>query len=99
MQVMTDGKQPLINLGERCGVDSAKRLAATLVQSAQYGTPLTEALRGLMGELRAETITRFEARAARMPVLLTMPMVGFILPSLFLVIGGPAIVQVMHAVN
>jgi tight adherence protein C len=52
-----------------------------------------------MGELRAETITRFEARAARMPVLLTMPMVGFILPSLFLVIGGPAIVQVMHAVN
>jgi tight adherence protein C len=99
MQMMTDGKLPLINLGERCGVDSAKRLAATLVQSAQYGTPLTEALRGLMGELRTETITRFEARAARMPVLLTMPMVGFILPSLFLVIGGPAIVQVMHAIN
>jgi tight adherence protein C len=99
MQMMTDGKLPLMNFGERCGVDSAKRLAATLVQSAQYGTPLTEALRGLTAELRAEMITRFEARAARMPVLLTMPMVAFILPSLFLVIGGPAVVQVMHAVK
>ncbi len=99
MQMMTDGKQPLINLGERCGVDSAKRLASTLVQSAQYGTPLTDALRGLGAELRVEMITRFEARAARMPVLLTMPMVAFILPSLFLVIGGPAVVQVMHATS
>jgi tight adherence protein C len=99
MQMMTDGKQPLINLGTRCGVDSAKRLAATLVQSAQYGTPLTEALRGLAAELRTELITRFEARAARMPVLLTMPMVGFILPSLFLVLAGPAIVQVIHAID
>jgi tight adherence protein C len=99
MQMMTDGKQPLMNFGQRCGVDSAKRLAATLVQSAQYGTPLTEALRGLTAELRAELITRFEARAARMPVLLTLPMVGFILPSLFLVIGGPAVVQVVHAIR
>jgi tight adherence protein C len=99
MQMMTDGRQPLVNFGERCGVDSARRLAATLVQSAQYGTPLTDALRGLGMELRAEMITRFEARAARMPVLLTLPMVGFILPSLFMVIGGPAVVQVMHASN
>ena len=97
MQVMTDGKTPLVNLGERCGVDSAKRLASTLLQSTQYGTPLTEALRGLAAELRAEMITRFEAKAARMPVLLTLPMVAFILPSVFLVIGGPAVIQVVHA--
>jgi tight adherence protein C len=97
LQMMTDGKQPLINLGNRCGVESARRLATTLLQSAQYGTPLTEALRGLAGELRTELITRFEAKAARMPVLLTLPMVGFILPSVFLVIGGPAVIQVMHA--
>ncbi|HBK06088.1 MAG TPA: secretion system protein [Acetobacteraceae bacterium] len=99
MQMMTDGKLPLLNLGERCGVDSAKRLATTLLQSVQYGTPLTEALRGLAAELRAEMITRFEARAARMPVLLTLPMVAFILPSVFLVIGGPAVIQVMHALS
>lgn len=97
LQIMTDSKAALTNLGTRCGVDSAKRLAATLLQSSQYGTPLTEALRGLSGELRTELITHFEAKAARMPVLMTMPMVGFILPCLFMVIGGPAVIQVMHA--
>jgi tight adherence protein C len=97
LQMTTDTKIPLVNFGNRCGVDSAKRLASTLLQSAQYGTPLTEALRGLAAELRVEAITRFEARAARMPVLLTMPMVGFILPTLFMVVGGPAVVQVVHA--
>jgi tight adherence protein C len=96
LQMMTDAKLPLIGFGERCGVDSAKRLASTLVQSAQYGTPLTESLRGLAAELRTEMIMRFEARAARMPVLMTLPMVAFILPSLFLVIGGPAVIQVIH---
>jgi tight adherence protein C len=96
MQVMTDGKSPLINMGNRCGVECAKRLAATLVQSAQYGTPLTEALRALAAELRLELITRFEARAARMPVLLTMPMIIFILPCVFLVVGGPIYVTVSH---
>ena len=96
MQVMTDGKAALINLGNRCGVDSVKRLAATLVQSARYGTPLTEALRALAAELRLELITRYEARAARMPVLLTLPMILFILPCVFLIIGGPIYVSVSH---
>ena len=54
LQMTTDTKIPLVNLGNRCGVDSAKRLAATLLQSAQYGTPLTEALRALAAELRVE---------------------------------------------
>jgi tight adherence protein C len=99
LQMMTDPKTPLVNLGTRCGVESAKRLATTLLQSSQYGTPLTEALRALAAELRNELITRFEARAARMPVLLTLPMVAFILPCVFLVIGGPAVIQVIHALS
>jgi tight adherence protein C len=99
LQMMTDGKQPLVNLGLRCGVDSARRLATTLLQSAQYGTPLTEALRGLAAELRTEHITRFEAKAARMPVLLTLPMMIFNLPAVFFVIGGPAAVGVVHALS
>jgi tight adherence protein C len=99
LQVMTDAKAPLANLGTRCGVESAKRLATTLLQSSQYGTPLTDALRGLAAELRTELITRFEARAARMPVLLTLPMILFILPSVFLVIGGPAVIKVIHALH
>jgi tight adherence protein C len=99
LQMMTDSKIPLTNLGNRCGVESAKRLATTLLQSAQYGTPLTDALRGLAAELRTELITRFEAKAARMPVLLTLPMIAFILPCVFLVIGGPAVIKVIHALS
>ncbi|WP_158927214.1 type II secretion system F family protein [Acidisphaera sp. S103] len=99
LQMMTDSKIPLTNLGTRCGVESAKRLATTLLQSAQYGTPLTDALRALAAELRTELITRFEAKAARMPVLLTLPMVAFILPCVFLVIGGPAVIKVIHALS
>lgn len=99
LQMITDSKIPLTNLGNRCGVESAKRLATTLLQSAQYGTPLTDALRALAAELRTELITRFEAKAARMPVLLTLPMIAFILPCVFLVIGGPAVIKVIHALS
>jgi tight adherence protein C len=62
-----------------------------------YGTPLTEALRTLSAEMRQEVLTRFEARAARLPVLLTLPTVVFILPCVFLIVGGPAVIQVMRA--
>ena len=98
LQMMTDGKLPLINFGERCGVDSAKRLASTI---GAIGAIRHAADRGACAAWQRscapKLITRFEARAARMPVLLTLPMVAFILPSLFLVIGGPAVIQVIHA--
>jgi tight adherence protein C len=62
----------------------------------QYGTPLTDSMRVLSAEMRQDTLTRLEARAARLGVLLTLPMVVFILPCVFLIVGGPAFVQVMH---
>ncbi len=99
LQIMTDAQLALTHLGQRSGVESVRRLATTLVQSAQYGTPLSDALRTLAAELRTELVTRFEARAARLPVLLTLPMVLFILPCLFMIVGGPAIIQVMHALK
>ncbi len=97
LQIMTDAQLALTHLGARSGVESVRRLANTLVQSAQYGTPLSDALRTLAAELRTELVTRFEARAARLPVLLTLPMVLFILPCLFMIVGGPAIIGVIHA--
>jgi tight adherence protein C len=49
--------------------------------------------------MRQDTLTRFEERAARLPVLLTMPMILFILPCVFLVVGGPAIIKVMKVMQ
>lgn len=97
LRIASDRRSALLGLGARLQLDPLKRLAATLVQTLQYGTPLTQALRGLAAELRQEQLTRFETRAARLPVLLTLPMVAFILPTIFLVLAGPAVIQMLRA--
>ena len=97
MQVMADSRMALTRMGERTGMDTMRRLTATLAQSLQYGTPLSDALRGLAAEMRLEMLIRFEERAARLPVLLTMPMILFILPCVMIVVGGPAFIQLFRA--
>jgi len=94
-QMTSDSHVVLNNLGERTDLNSVRRVVSTLSQTLQYGTPLSEALRVLSAEMRTEMLTRFEERAARLPVLLTVPMILFILPSLFLIVGGPAVMQVI----
>ncbi len=89
-----DTRTALINLGKRTGLESARRLAGVLIQSMQYGTPLTSALRGLAAEQRQEMLSKFEGKAAKLPVLLTLPMIVFILPTVFLIVAGPAMVDV-----
>jgi tight adherence protein C len=97
LRITSDMRSALLNLGRRTGLDSLKRLGAVLTQSIQYGTPLTRALRMLAAEMREEMLTRFEARAARLPVLLTVPMILFILPCVFMIVGGPAMLQILRA--
>ena len=97
LQIATDGRAALVNLGARTGIESFRRFAATMVQTIQYGTPVTEAIRMLSIELRQEMLLKFEERAARLPVLLTLPMIVFILPCVFIIAGGPAVLQVSRA--
>jgi tight adherence protein C len=99
LQIMSDTRIALHNLGHRTGLEAFRRLAMTLIQTIQYGTPLTDALRTLSAEMRQEALTAFEESAARLPTMLTLPMIIFILPCVFLIAGGPAIVQVMHSMN
>lgn len=96
LRILTDRREALHRMGRRTTVMALQRLSQSLIQSMQYGTPMSQALRMLAAELRQEQLIRFEARAARLPVLLTLPMVGFILPTLFLIVGGPAAVQVLR---
>ena len=99
LQIMADSRVALSNLGVRTGLESIKRLVTALIQTMVYGTPLTEALRMLSAEMRQEMLTRFEERAARLPVLLTLPTCVFILPCVFLIVGGPAAIQIIHALS
>ena len=96
LQILSDSRIALVNLGTRTKLDGFKRLSSTLIQTMQFGTPLSDALRLLAQEMRHEVMMNFEAKAARLPVLLTLPMVAFIMPSVFIVVGGPAVVQLMR---
>ena len=94
LQMTADPQMAFTNMGDRTSLESLRRLGVTIVQTIQYGSPLSHALRLLATELRTEMLTRYEERAARLPVLLTMPMILFILPALFLVIAGPAAIKI-----
>lgn len=95
LKILAERKTALMNMGERTGLEELKRFGSTLVQTLQYGTPLVQALRTLANEMRQEQLIRFEERAARLPVLLTVPMIVFILPTLFLVVAGPAAIRAL----
>ncbi len=99
LRVVSDSRVALVNMGTRTGLESIKRMTSMLVQTMRYGTPLGDALRVLSAEMRHEMLMRFETRAARLPVLMTIPMILFILPCIFLIVGGPAVIQVMKSMH
>ena len=77
----------------RCPASSA--LADTLVQTERFGTPLAAALAIMAAESRSARLLAAEARAARLPALMTVPMIAFVLPPLFVVLVGPAVVDAL----
>jgi tight adherence protein C len=95
MRVSPARSQALENLAQRVGLPSLRGIVAALNQSIKFGTPLTESLRVVAREMRADRLARFEERAARLPVLLTLPLMGFILPSLMIVIGTPLALRII----
>jgi len=99
MQVDADTAAALASFAGRTELECIRRFATVLSQSMQYGTPMTQALRTLSAEQRQEMLAKFEARAGRLPVLLTLPMIIFILPCVFLIVAGPAIVDVYHTMS
>jgi len=96
MKILADRRRALLNMGQRTGLEAMTRLGGTLAQTIQYGTPISQALRVLAAEMRQTTLTKFEEKASRLPVMLTIPMILFILPCVFLIVGGPAVVSVME---
>lgn len=82
------------NFATRTGLDEIKSLTTSLVQAEQYGTPLGSALRVIAKENRDARMTRAEKKAASLPPKLTVPMILFFLPVIFVVILGPSIMMV-----
>jgi tight adherence protein C len=83
------------NLNARTNSDGIRGVVNTLQQTAKFGTPLAQSLRVLAAEMRTARMTRAEEKAARLPAMLTVPMIVFILPTLFIVLLGPAVISVI----
>ena len=87
---LTDRRQAFENFANRIDLEAVRGVVATMIQTEKYGTPLASALRVLSAEFRNERMMRAEEKAARLPAIMTVPLILFILPVLFIVILGPA---------
>ena len=92
---LPDRRMAFDNLNNRTASEGIRGVVNTLQQTAKFGTPLAQSLRVLATEMRTARMTRAEEKAARLPALLTIPMMIFILPTLFIVLLGPAGINVM----
>ena len=90
LSFLTERRQAFENFAYRVALDSVKGVVTTMIQTERYGTPLASALRVLSAEFRNERMMRAEEKAARLPAIMTVPLILFILPVLFIVILGPA---------
>lgn len=96
---LPDRNKALSNLAERCKLQEVRGIVSVLIQTEKYGTPIAQALRVLSAEFRQARMLRAEAKAARLPALMTVPMIVFILPTLFIVIISPAVVKLMDTMG
>ena len=87
---LNERRQAFENLANRVDLEAVRGVVTTMIQTEKYGTPLASALRVLSAEFRHQRMMRAEEKAARLPAIMTVPLILFILPTLFVVILGPA---------
>jgi len=97
LSFLSERRQAFENLAYRVNLESVRGVVTTMIQTERYGTPLASALRVLSAEFRNERMMRAEEKAARLPAIMTIPLILFILPVLFVVILGPAACSIADA--
>jgi tight adherence protein C len=96
LSYLQDRRQAYENLAKRTGLPGVRAVATALIQAERYGTPVGQALRIMATENREIRQSEAERKAAALPPKLTVPMIIFFLPVLFIVILGPAGISYMH---
>jgi tight adherence protein C len=99
LRVLPDRREAFMAFGARTGVEGLQRLGTMLAQSLQYGTPLSHALRAVATELRRERANQLEEKATKLPAKLIFPMIGFIMPSLYIVLLGTPFMRLYDALG
>jgi tight adherence protein C len=95
LSFMPERRTALENLAERAPLPSINAFVNTMIQAEKYGTPLARAFKVLSQEQRTERMLRAEEKAGRLPATMTVPMMLFILPALFIVLIGPAVLDIL----
>jgi len=95
MGFLPDRNTALKHLAERVDTQEVRGIVNVLAQTEKYGTPIAQALRVLSREFRTDRMLRAEQKAARLPALMTVPMIVFILPTLFVLVLTPAVIGIM----
>lgn len=93
LSYLPDRREALSNLSQRTDIAPIRGVVNTLAQTEKYGTPLAQSLRVLAAEFRNERMMKAEEKAAKLPATLTVPLILFIMPSLFVVLLGPAVLS------
>jgi len=91
--MLNDRRKALQDFARRVGSGAGKSFATALIQAEQYGTSISQAMRVMSDELRDQRMAAAEQKAASLPPKLTVPMILFFLPALFIIILGPAGIQ------
>jgi tight adherence protein C len=99
LSYLPERRQAYENLGKRTGLAAVRAVGTSLIQAERYGTAISQALRVLAKESREMRMAEAEKKAAALPPKLTVPMILFFLPVLFIVILGPAAIQVLHIMH
>jgi tight adherence protein C len=97
LSFLSERRTAFENLATRVKLDDLRGVVTTMIQTEKYGTPLASALRVLSAEFRHARMMRAEEKAARLPAIMTVPLILFILPTLFVVILGPAACSISEA--
>jgi tight adherence protein C len=95
LNILPSRAQALANLADRVDVPSVRSVVSMLSQSLRFGTPLAQSLRVGAVEMRNDQMTLLEEKASRLPALMTIPVMLFIMPTIFLIIGGPAALRLI----
>lgn len=99
LQVGGARRQAVTAFAERTPIEGIRSLAFVLIQSDRYGTPLTESLANIAGNERSQRAARVVAQAERLPVLITLPTLLFVLPGTVLLVAGPAFLTAIKAIG
>lgn len=99
LTILSDRNEALANLIYRTNVSELQNLVMALLQAERYGTSLAQSMRVIATEGRNERMLRLEDKAARMPTILSLPLMGLVMPPVLVIIGGPAIISLTEVLQ